>query len=948
MGSRPLMPGEAIARLRTAGITIIKERTGDGTEIRCRCPRHRDPDGHLYANAVTGAAFCQKCGLSTHINAFCGHEMPTAEVGDPRYEILAATATYYDSCLSDEARHYLIEERRLLPEVLDQFRVGWADGGLRRNLLDEKGFASEACVKAGVLKQDERGLRDFFYQRIIFPNIVGGRVVHLSGRVLGDGKPKWCHLPGDIIYPYNADALRQLDCLWVEGILDVLSAACWDMPAVAGLGTHAKPEWIRMVPDGNRITVSLDSDAAGSSGSLKVAELLGDRVRIASLPAGMDPNDMLREGRRAEFESCLQAAVDLLTFRISQIPVDTPRTELRRLLTDALNQIAERDAATGEAYLGVIKARFHLRREEVSAYRQTLRVLRKDTRDSAEGAPGEDTVYSAQFDGLVDVVEYEGEPAFLVLTGNGLQIMTRAERDGQILLPPPKGQIQWLLPPADEALRHYAADSDGQLWNDLVAYHRGVSELPSDAHYEFIATWVMHTYLLEGMHYSPQLCLFAVPERGKTRTGSAIVHVAYRGIHVESLREAYLLRFAAHCGGTVFFDVRALWRKAEREGSEDIVLCRFERGITVPRVIYPDRGPHQDTVYYPIFGPTIIGTNEPIHHILETRAVTITMPDATRSFEDDVTPEAGRTLRARLVAFRARHIGKPLPDVSKPTGGRLGDILRPLRQILRLVRSDRENAFLAFVADLRRERLQGKSETLEAALLRVIHELRDEPRDGLLPVRLVTEKLNEGRLDKDRVSDQKVGWRLRSLGFQKGQRQETGATIQWDGNKLTRTMVAYGLQETTDSTDSASSAPEQVSIPVETVESAESGQDVEESGARIPPSARGCDPQPDESAPKPTRPCYTCHGTRFWLDTLDVWKCGTCHPPASEGLVAGWRQAGEKSDGDDASQDAPAQASPASPSSSDDDGAFQEAPARSSSPSLAVSDDDDDDVWEGE
>jgi len=334
---RTLMPGEAVARLRAAAITVPKERTGDGTEIRCRCPDHPDPDGHLYVNAVTGAAFCHKCQKRTNLWALCGESPPTAPEEALRYEILAASAAYYHSHLTEEARCYLVEERCLLPEVLDRFQVGWAGGGLRQHLLEEKGFSADACVAAGVLKKDEQGgLRDYFYQRIIFPNTVGGRVVHLSGRVLGDGKPKWCHLPGEITYPFNADALQESDCTWVEGILDVLSLACWDISAVAGLGTHAKPGWVERVPDQNRIIVTLDGDAAGTSGSLKVTELLGDRARIASLPAGMDPNDMLREGRREEFETCLRQAVDLLTFRINRVPTDAPRTELPRLLADVL------------------------------------------------------------------------------------------------------------------------------------------------------------------------------------------------------------------------------------------------------------------------------------------------------------------------------------------------------------------------------------------------------------------------------------------------------------------------------------------------------------------------------------------------------------------------------------------------------------------------------------
>jgi DNA primase len=868
----------------------VRERTGDGTEIRCRCPCHEDPDAHLYVNAVSGAAFCHRCGLETHLGALCGDESyPADGDGVLRYRILAATAAYYHHRLTEEARHYLVEERNLRPEVLDRFQVGWADGGLRKHLLEEEGFPLEACVDAGVLKQDEQGVRDFFYRRIVFPNVVASRVVHLSCRLLGDGKPKWLHLPGEIEHPYNADALREPGCVWTEGILDVLSLACWGIPAVAGLGTHIKEEWVTGLPDDHRVHVCLDGDVAGGRGTANAAQALGDRARIVVLPDGKDPNDLLVEGRREDFETCLLQAVDLLTFRIHQVPADAPRTELPRLLGDVLKQIAAADPASAEAYLGVLKSHLVLKREEVNAYRQVVKELRATFRSGADCTAPHQGTYAAQFDGLVDLVEHEGEPAFLIMMDKEPQVITAAEREGKMLVPPPKETIPWLLPRAEEVLRHYEADSDAKLYDALVAYHRDISELPDEAWYEFIATWDLHTYLLEGMQYSPEFCLVAVPERGKSRTGKGIICVAYRGIHVESLRDAYIVRFAHYFGGTIFFDVMGLWRKAERECSQDVILGRFERGVKVPRVLYPDRGPHQDTVYFSIFGPTIIGTNESIHHILDTRAVTIVMPEATRRFEEDVTPEAARPFRERLVAFRARHLNEPLPEVNKPAAGRLGDILRPLRQIVRLVRPDRERASLAFVASLHRLRLQEKADTLEAALLRILDGLCGEvTADGLLPVRLVTERLNEGRLEKDQISAQKVGMRLRSLGFQKGRREEAGATIQWDEDALERAMQAYGLQESTDSTDSAGTRPGQDLFPDEAVESVESDRDVGGGDAHTPPVACAPEPWSDEPEPEPCQPCFTCHGTRFWLDTEGVWKCGTCHPPASEDLVQQW------------------------------------------------------------
>ena len=339
--------------------------------------------------------------------------------------------------------------------------------------------------------------------------------------------------------------------------------------------------------------------------------------------------------------------------------------------------------------------------------------------------------------GVIDVVSFSGRPSFLMKKGAGLEagleIVPVFENDGITCTPPSENQIPWLLPRGEEILSFHdlqaelsPAEQNAALWDDLVAYHRSISELPGDAFYDLFAAWDFHTYLTEKIQYSPIICLFAVPERGKSRTGKSLIYVARNGIHVESLRDAYLVRIARDLQAAVFFDVLDLWKKAEKNGTEDILLHRFEKGASVPRVLYPEKGPHKDIVYYSIFGPTVIGTNEAVHKILETRAVQLAMPDSTMRFENNVTPELALPLKERLILFRANYLDASLPECEKPAAGRLGDILKPIRQIIRLVRPDREAAFLELVKEIETSRLIDKSDSLEGQILNTLSQLKDK------------------------------------------------------------------------------------------------------------------------------------------------------------------------------------------------------------------------------
>ena len=120
-----------------------------------------------------------------------------------------------------------------------------------------------------------------------------------------------------------------------------------------------------------------------------------------------------------------------------------------------------------------------------------------------------------------------------------------------------------------------------------------------------------------------------------------------RGLRTETLREANIFRWSEDLGATLFFDVLNLWKKAEREKSEDILLNRFEKGARAARDCTRRKDAFEDTRYFDIFGATIIATNESVHKILDTRCLTISMPPAKKRYDTEPTPELGFPLRER-------------------------------------------------------------------------------------------------------------------------------------------------------------------------------------------------------------------------------------------------------------------------------------------------------------
>ena len=721
-------------------------------------------------------------------------------------EIRAEAVQFYQRSLTPIAIEYLTKSRGLTPDTIAKSQLGYASGSLVAHLLNDCKFPQDLCLKSGLLKLSKNGLpKDYFYDRIVFPNLKNGRVVHFTARSMADVEPKYLHIPGPIEHLFNEDALRSKEVYLMEGICDCLYAVQSGLPAVGIYGTSVFGKtFVQRFSRCETIYICLDGDPPGRKAALVVASLLPQMAtRIVHLPDGSDPDEFIKEHGVEGFQKLVASAKPLVETLLEGIPEDMPKPELVQRLKPVIEVLSRMESVQVEAYLNhAIKDRFSLTARDVSAYRMLLSHTEENSSSGVDDGNASDDLpqakYTALFDGLIDIVELDGNPVFLVQAEDNLSMVAQVERNGELFTPPPIEQIPWLLVQGGDVLRNYqdhSPSSDSNLFDDLVSYHKDISKLPDDTFYDLLAAWVIATYLLEHVDYFPIVCLYAVPERGKSRTGKGMTYVAWRGIHVESLRDPYIVRVAAYFRAAIFFDVMDIIKKAEHVGSEDILLHRFEKGATVPRV-FPDRGTFKDIVYYKIFGPTIIGTNEAINPILATRSITINMPEASKRFENDVRPDMALPLRARLLAFRAKHINGPLPEVSKPAHGRLGDILKVIRQIIRLVKPEREEAFMALVERLETKRLDEKADSLEAEILKTIINLKDHVLNRMLAIKSIVEALNVGRSDRMKLSPQRIGRKLNELGFEKGRLGHGESAILYNESFIETLVSRYGLDLT--------------------------------------------------------------------------------------------------------------------------------------------------------
>jgi DNA primase len=313
----------------------------------------------------------------------------------------AAQSSYHRRLFLPEGRHALayLRGRGLSEDTIRQFGLGWTGEGRGALAADlgRDGITQDQFVDAGLMRRDDETGRayDLFFNRVMFPiRDRRSRVISFGGRILGDGQPKYVNGPETVLFSkrrtlYALDLARDAvrggaPLVVVEGYMDVIALAQAGIGgAVAPLGTALTEEQLeelwRLAP---APILCFDGDAAGSRAMERaIATALPfvnveRTIKTVSLPAGEDPDSLVRRGRQDNFLGFLNNARGLkdsiYAFARRNAFVHTPeqRAQLKAKLEGLLAGIPDRD----------------LRWQYVQAVRKQLRVEFKQIDDRPERA----------------------------------------------------------------------------------------------------------------------------------------------------------------------------------------------------------------------------------------------------------------------------------------------------------------------------------------------------------------------------------------------------------------------------------------------------------------------------------------------------------------------------------------------------------------------------------
>lgn len=376
------------------------------------CPFHNEKSPSFSVSPGKQMYYCFGCGKGGNVISFimeyenfgfvdalkllaerAGVTLPEAEYSkeDKRkvdeknllLEIQKKAALYFYYQLKSEngkKGYEYLKNRGLTDQTIKSFGLGFANSypnDLYR-YLRQQGYSDFVLKESGLVKIEERGAYDKFWNRVMFPIMdINNRVIGFGGRVMGDGSPKYLNSPETKIFDKSrnlygmneARKSRRPYILICEGYMDVISMhQAGFTNAVASLGTAFTLQHGLLIKRYTKeVILAYDSDAAGVNAALRAIPILknaGLSIRVLNLKPYKDPDEFIKAEGAEAFQQRLDEAENSFLFEIrvikAQYSMEDPEQKTRFFNETAKKLLEFSDEMERNNYMEAIARTYHI------------------------------------------------------------------------------------------------------------------------------------------------------------------------------------------------------------------------------------------------------------------------------------------------------------------------------------------------------------------------------------------------------------------------------------------------------------------------------------------------------------------------------------------------------------------------------------------------------------
>lgn len=366
--------------------------TAKGKNFFGVCPFHADHSPSMSVSREKQIYTCFSCGASGNvitflmnyenisfaealkkladkagINISIGNKKQKINKNKELYDIYEMSQKIYQNNLNSEAgikaKEYL-KNRDITNEIIKEFGIGLSikDSKLITNMLLKKGFKDKELINSGLVGNNEKGLHDIYYNRIMFPLYdLSGNIVGYSGRIYDsidtakyvNTKETAIFKKGELLYNYHRakeEARKTGKIIVMEGFMDVIAAYKVGIKnVVATMGTAVTENQANLIKRmAKEVILCFDGDQAGAKATFSCSEELAKLnvvPKVVRLEENLDPDEYIKKYGN-NFLNKINNPISVMDFKLKYLKKDlnlTDQVEYSKYINNVLNEINKTD-----------------------------------------------------------------------------------------------------------------------------------------------------------------------------------------------------------------------------------------------------------------------------------------------------------------------------------------------------------------------------------------------------------------------------------------------------------------------------------------------------------------------------------------------------------------------------------------------------------------------------
>lgn len=366
--------------------------TAKGKNFFGVCPFHADHSPSMSVSREKQIYRCFSCGASGNVITFLmnyenisftealktladksgitislGNTKQKTNKNKELYDIYEISQKIYQNNLNSElgikAKEYL-KNRGITNEIVKEFGIGLSikDSKLITNILLNNDFKEKELINSGLVGNNEKGLHDIYYNRIMFPLYdLNGNIVGYSGRIYDsldtakyvNTKETPIFKKGELLYNYHRakeEARKTGKIIVMEGFMDVIAAYKVGIKnVVATMGTAVTENQANLIKRmAKEVILCFDGDTAGEKATFSCSEELAKlnvTPKVVRLEENLDPDEYIKK-YGSNFIDKINNPISVMDFKLKYLKKDLnlkDQVEYSRYINNVLNEVNKTD-----------------------------------------------------------------------------------------------------------------------------------------------------------------------------------------------------------------------------------------------------------------------------------------------------------------------------------------------------------------------------------------------------------------------------------------------------------------------------------------------------------------------------------------------------------------------------------------------------------------------------